>query len=74
MASGPGSPQSLKRKVSGPDTYTDDVWRFTKGIVDTKLERSEPFRIFLSPISCDPGTHTEELTLSFPGVCTLYCR
>ncbi|XP_025200386.1 probable tyrosyl-DNA phosphodiesterase [Melanaphis sacchari] len=63
MASGS---ESLKRKATGPDSYIDEVWKFTKGTVDKKLEKSEPFRIFMSPIECDPGTHTEELTLSFP--------
>ncbi|XP_022164790.1 probable tyrosyl-DNA phosphodiesterase [Myzus persicae] len=64
MASGSGP---LKRKASeGPGTYTDDVWKLTKGTVDKKLERSEPYRMFMSPISCDSGTHTEKSTLSFP--------
>ncbi|CAH1738102.1 unnamed protein product [Aphis gossypii] len=63
MASGS---KSLKRKSNGPDSYTDEVWKRTKGTVDKKLERAKPFRIFMSPIECDPGTHIEESTLSFP--------
>ncbi|XP_025195114.1 probable tyrosyl-DNA phosphodiesterase [Melanaphis sacchari] len=58
MASGSNS--------TGPDLYIDEVWKLTKGTVNKKLEQSEPFRIFLSPVECDPGTHTERLTLSFP--------
>jgi len=65
MASGS---ESLKRKSIGPDSYTDEVWKRTKGTVDKKLERAEPFRIFMSPIECDSTTHNEELTLSFPGM------
>ncbi len=65
MASGS---KSLKRKSNGPDSYTDEVWKRTKGTVDKKLERAEPFRIFMSPIESDPDTHIEESTLSFPGV------
>lgn len=60
MASGSASVNPI-----GPDTYKDDVWELTKGTVDKKLERSEPFRIFMSPIICDSGTHTEDSTLSF---------
>ncbi|XP_060864486.1 probable tyrosyl-DNA phosphodiesterase [Metopolophium dirhodum] len=61
---GPGS-ESRKRQPTGPQGYNDAVWKFTKGTVDKKLEKSEPYRIFMTPISCDPGTHTEESTLSF---------
>jgi len=70
---GPGS-ESRKRQPTGPQDYNDAVWKFTKGTVDKKLEKSEPYRIFMSPISCDPGTHTEESTLSFAGVYTVYTR
>lgn len=65
MASGS---ESLKRKSIGPDSYTDEMWNLTKGAVDNKLECAEPFRIFMSPIECDPVTYIDELTLSFPGV------
>ncbi|XP_003247207.1 probable tyrosyl-DNA phosphodiesterase isoform X2 [Acyrthosiphon pisum] len=61
---GPGS-ESRKQQPTGPQNYNDAVWKHTKGMVDKKLEKSEPYRIFMSPIACDPGTHNEESTLSF---------
>lgn len=64
------SSSSQKRKATGPDTYTDNVWKRTKGTVVDKLERSQPYRFFLSPVDSDPSTHTEDLTLSFPGMMT----
>ncbi|XP_025411101.1 probable tyrosyl-DNA phosphodiesterase isoform X2 [Sipha flava] len=48
-----------------PNTGTDNVWQHTKGNVNKKLERAEPYRFFLSPVDCDPSTHVENLTLSF---------
>uniref|UniRef100_A0A2S2N9H3 Putative tyrosyl-DNA phosphodiesterase n=2 Tax=Schizaphis graminum TaxID=13262 RepID=A0A2S2N9H3_SCHGA len=63
MASGS---ESLKRKAPGPDSYMDKVWRNTRGTVDLKLQKSEPFNIFMSPIDSDPATYSEQLTLSFP--------
>lgn len=58
---------SQKRKATGPDNYTDNVWKRTKGTVIDKLERSRPYRFFLSAVDSDPSTHTEDSTLSFPG-------
>lgn len=62
------SSSSQKRKATGPDTYSDNVWKRTKGKVADKLERSQPYRFFLSPVDSDPTTHSEDLTLSFPGM------
>lgn len=62
------SSSSQKRKATGPDSYTDNVWKRTKGTVAEKLERSRPFRFFLSAVDSDPSTHTEDSTLSFPGM------
>jgi len=67
---------SQKRKAtSGPETYIDNVWKRTKGTVDNKLQRARPYGFFLSAIDSDPSTHTEHLTLSFPGTYnfTQYC-
>lgn len=59
---------NLKREVSpGPNAYSNQVYKRTKGSVDSKLERARPFRFFLSAVESDPSTHTEELTLVFPG-------
>lgn len=58
---------SQKRKA-GPDSYTDNVWKRTKGTVNNKLERARPYGFFLSAIDSNPSTHTEDLTLSFPGI------
>ncbi|XP_050443691.1 probable tyrosyl-DNA phosphodiesterase [Adelges cooleyi] len=60
------SSSSQKRKASGPDCYTDNVWKRTKGTVIDKLQRSVPFNFFLSSVDSDPTTHDEDLTLSFP--------
>lgn len=59
---------SQKRKLTGPDSYTDNVWKRTKGTVNNKLENARPYRLFLSAIDSDSSTHTEDLTLSFPGI------
>ncbi|KAL4088996.1 hypothetical protein QTP88_024074 [Uroleucon formosanum] len=75
----PTSPESLKQKPTGrgseskslkkrntvPGNCIDEVWELTKGTIDKNLEKSEPYKIFMSPISCDQRTHTEELTLLF---------
>ncbi|XP_015371889.1 PREDICTED: probable tyrosyl-DNA phosphodiesterase, partial [Diuraphis noxia] len=66
-AFGSRSRRLIQKQATSQDIiYIDDVWKHTKGTVDKKLERSEPYRIFTSPISCDSKTHTEESTLSFP--------
>ncbi|VVC44674.1 Tyrosyl-DNA phosphodiesterase I,Tyrosyl-DNA phosphodiesterase C-terminal domain [Cinara cedri] len=52
--------------MSGPDSYTDNVWKHTKGNVNKKLERARPYNFFLTPVDANKSTHTEALTLSFP--------
>lgn len=58
----------VSRKDTGPDTYTDDVLKLTRGTVDKKLKSSEPYRFFLSGVNSNPSTHSEKLTLSFAGI------
>lgn len=58
---------SQKRKAVGPDSYTDNIWKRTKGTVNLKLERARPYSFFLSGVNSDSSTYTEDLTLSFPG-------
>lgn len=60
-------PKSKKLKHSGPDSYTDNIWKCTKGMVNHKLELAQPYGFFLSGVDSDSSTHTENLTLSFPG-------
>lgn len=54
--------------MSGPDLYTDNVWKHTKGNVNKKLEQARPYNLFLTPVDADKSTHTEILSLSFPGI------
>ncbi|XP_050548767.1 probable tyrosyl-DNA phosphodiesterase isoform X2 [Daktulosphaira vitifoliae] len=60
------SMNSQKRKACDPDSYSDSVWKQTKGNVVSKLKYSEPFGFFLSAVDSNPLTHSEDLTLSFP--------
>lgn len=62
------SSSAQKRKATGPDSYTDNVWKRTKGTVNNKLEQARPYGFFLSAVDSDPSTHSEHLTLSFPGI------
>lgn len=58
---------SKKRKLYGPDLYTDEIWKHTKGTVNHKLQLAQPYGFFLSGVNADKSTHTDNLTLSFPG-------
>lgn len=53
--------------AAGPNFYSDIVWKHTKGNVNKKLEDARPYGLFLTPIDEIVSTHTEALTLSFPG-------
>lgn len=57
--------------MAGPDLYTDVVWKYTKGNVNKKLENARPYSFFLTPVDANVSTHTEALTLSFPGILLL---
>lgn len=59
---------SGSQNCTNPNTYTDNVWKHTKGNVNKKLERAQPYGFFLSPADRVSSTHLEDLTLSFTGI------
>lgn len=72
MASGSRKRKVIRRRIVQRNTQ-DLVWDLTKGKVEAKLQLSEPYRLFLSPVLHEIDTHTDPSTLSFAGVlCTLY--